>query len=142
MQRHLWLLWLVIAGYLAYLFIGQDRPWAAGVSVLVLGYIAARVSPWWGGRSVRHAEVLERGRHRPGDVVIYWRPGCPYCMRLRHRLGAQRRRAIWVNVWQDPAASAFVRRVNDGDEIVPTVVIGGNARTNPDAAQVRQALAP
>lgn len=45
-----------------------------------------------------------------------------------------------LNVWQDPAASAFVRSVNEGNEVVPTVVIAGRAQTNPDPDAVLRAL--
>ena len=73
-------------------------------------------------------------------VVIYWRPGCAYCARMRVRLGRTGRRAIWVNIWQDPDAAAFVRSINDGNETVPTVVIDGQPLTNPDPAPVLDRL--
>lgn len=73
-------------------------------------------------------------------VVIYWRPGCQYCMRLKATLGDLRDQALWVNIWQDDDAAAFVRSVNDGNETVPTVVIDGEAHTNPDPELVRERL--
>jgi glutaredoxin len=36
-----------------------------------------------------------------------------------------------VNIWDDPEAAAFVRSVANGNETVPTVVIGGVAHVNP-----------
>ena len=74
------------------------------------------------------------------QVVIYWRPGCQFCMRLKSALGDLRGQALWVNIWQDDAAAAFVRRVNDGNETVPTVVIDGEPHTNPDPGTVRERL--
>jgi hypothetical protein len=53
-----------------------------------------------------------------GVPLIYWRPGCTFCVRLRLMLGRAGRRAVWVNVRRDPAASARVRSVNDGNETV------------------------
>ncbi|NLG20540.1 MAG: NrdH-redoxin, partial [Actinomycetales bacterium] len=53
-----------------------------------------------------------------------------------------RDKALWVNIWQDDEAAAFVRSVNDGNETVPTVVIDGEAHTNPDPEVVRQRLEP
>ncbi|RHW44830.1 hypothetical protein D1832_11300 [Dermacoccus abyssi] len=57
------------------------------------------------------------------DVTIYWRPGCVFCMRLENALGASRNKATWRNIWEDDEAREFVAMVNDGNEIVPTVVI-------------------
>jgi len=88
------------------------------------------LSPWQGGRSVRHTDV-ERWPASERPVVIYWRPGCVYCARLRGRLRRTGRRAVWVNIWQDEEAAAFVRSVNDGNETVPTVVIDDHTITNP-----------
>lgn len=78
-----------------------------------------------------------------GRVIVYWRPGCLFCLRLRLRLGTLAQRASWVDIWSDPEAAAFVRDVNGGAETVPTVILpGGEARTNPDPALVRSVLAP
>ncbi|MFD6550103.1 glutaredoxin domain-containing protein [Streptomyces sp. NPDC058398] len=77
-----------------------------------------------------------------GRPVVFWRPGCTYCMRLRIRLGRGARRLHWVNIWQDPEAAAVVRAANDGDETVPTVVVAGRPHTNPDPRWVREQLPP
>lgn len=88
----------------------------------------------------RHWEAQER-LVREGRVIIYWRPGCMFCTRLRWRLGPLGRRATWVDIWSDPEAAAFVRDVNDGAETVPTVILSdGEAHTNPDPALVRAHL--
>lgn len=75
-----------------------------------------------------------------GVPLIYWRTGCAYCVRLRISLGTAGRRAVWVKVSGDPAASARVRSVNDGDETVPTVFVGEEFVTNPSPAWVRRQL--
>lgn len=85
-----------------------------------------------------HAEA--RAVARDG-VAVYWRPGCPYCLRLTTGLRGVAARAAWVNIWDDEDGRAFVRSVNDGNETVPTVVIDGVAHTNPSPALVRRALA-
>jgi glutaredoxin len=36
-----------------------------------------------------------------------------------------------TNIWDDPDAAAFVRSVADGNETVPTVVVGDRAMVNP-----------
>jgi mycoredoxin len=73
------------------------------------------------------------------DVVVYTRPGCPYCYRLRRGL---RRRGVpfgEVNIRHDGAAAATVRAHADGTETVPTVRIGGRWLVNPTAAAVSTA---
>ena len=74
------------------------------------------------------------------DVTIYWRPGCGFCRRLEATLGEAGQRATWRNIWEDDEAREFVAMVNDGNEIVPTVVIDSRPYTNPDPQLVKQAL--
>ncbi|MFI5593918.1 glutaredoxin domain-containing protein [Amycolatopsis sp. NPDC051758] len=72
-------------------------------------------------------------------VTVYWRPGCPYCSRLLgdlDRIGLPLRK---VDIWADPAAAATVRSIANGNETVPTVVVGGTAMVNPRAADVLDA---
>jgi mycoredoxin len=64
-------------------------------------------------------------------VVVYWRPGCPFCFRLRQSLFAARVPVEWRNIWKNPDHAAFVRSVADGNETVPTVVLDGVAQVNP-----------
>ncbi|MBO0913206.1 mycoredoxin [Streptomyces sp. NBC_01260] len=73
-------------------------------------------------------------------VVVYWRPGCPYCMKLRLRLRFTKLEYTEVNIWRDPEAAAFVRSVADGNETVPTVTVGGKAMVNPSKRQVVEAV--
>lgn len=71
------------------------------------------------------------------EVVIYTRPGCPYCFTLRaglRRAGVAHRQ---INIWEDPDAAAFVRSVANGNETVPTVVVGDVHMVNPSARRVR-----
>ena len=75
-----------------------------------------------------------------GRIVVYWRKGCPFCKRLQLVLGRRVRDVVWVDVWADDEASAYVRSVNGGDEVVPTVVIAGTPHTNPPPRQVLAAL--
>ena len=44
------------------------------------------------------------------------------------------------NIWDDPNYAATVRSIADGNETVPTVVIGDAQMVNPNAGQVLQAL--
>lgn len=61
--------------------------------------------------------------HNEAGITVYWRPGCPFCSRLRRKLaragvittestsGTTRRRGV-------------VRSVAGGNETVPTVTVG------------------
>ncbi len=72
-------------------------------------------------------------------IRVYWRPGCPYCAKLRLGLRVGRVSAEWVNIWADSSAAADVRRITGGDETVPTVIVGATALVNPSARQVMAA---
>jgi mycoredoxin len=126
-------------------FAFQGRPWSAAVTCVVLLLIAWVLSPAAFPRSSTRAR--SDGRHdAEGDdlsqrgVVVYWRPGCMFCIRLRWSLGRLARRAEWVDIWADSGAAAYVRGVNGGNETVPTVVVDGTPHTNPEVALVRRAL--
>ncbi|GAB1639786.1 glutaredoxin domain-containing protein [Krasilnikovia sp. MM14-A1259] len=85
-------------------------------------------------------DAMARDRSaKDGRAIIYWRPGCPFCLRLRFALLG--RRAHWVDIWRDPGAAAAVRAVADGNETVPTVILAGAAYVNPDPRWLRGALA-
>jgi glutaredoxin-like protein len=69
-------------------------------------------------------------------VIVYWRPGCPYCHGL---LSGLRRTGIpfhTVNIWEDPEGAAVVRSIARGNETVPTVRIGEAGMVNPSVRQV------
>ncbi len=74
------------------------------------------------------------------NVIIYHRPGCSFCARMKMALRDVADRAVWVDIWEDEEGAAFVRSVNNGNETVPTVVIDGQAHTNPPPGQVHEAL--
>ena len=77
---------------------------------------------------------------RGEETSVEQPPGCPFCTRLERALGADGTRATWRNIWEDDEAREFVAMVNDGNEVVPTVVIDGRPHTNPDPALVKKAL--
>ncbi|KJK39139.1 membrane protein [Streptomyces variegatus] len=112
---------------------------AAVVLLLVFLLLAGVHSPLVFPRPVGALEA-ERRSAADGRPVVYWRPGCTYCLRLRIRLGREARRLHWVDIWRDPAGAAVVRAANQGDETVPTVVVAGRPHTNPDPAWVREQL--
>ena len=69
-------------------------------------------------------------------LVIYWRPLCGFCQRLLEALEVAGIRATLRNLWDAPAAAAYVRSVNDGAQTEPTVVVDGIVYTNPPPDQL------
>ncbi|WP_327596169.1 glutaredoxin domain-containing protein [Streptomyces chartreusis] len=135
------LLLVVVGSAVATTLFLDGSPGAAAALLLVFVLLAGVNSPLIFPRSIGALEAQRRGA-ADGRPVVYWRPGCPYCMRLRVRLGRATRQAHWVNIWRDPAGAAAVRAVNDGNETVPTVVVAGQSHTNPDPEWARDHLFP
>ncbi len=135
--------WVLVGGFGLLLAAWEARQGQVGtalVTMALLGAVAWWMSPWRapGGATQHEVDQVPEGER---GVVVYWRPGCPFCERLRHRLGAAGRAQVtWVDIWRDPEAAAYVRGVNNGDETVPTVVAGGIAHTNPPAEAVLEML--
>lgn len=71
---------------------------------------------------------------------VFWRPGCPFCLKLRATLLLRGVRADWRNIWADDEARAIVAAANGGDEIVPTVRVGDATLTNPSWRELKSAL--
>jgi mycoredoxin len=101
--------------------------------------LAAVLSPLPFPRSIRAVDAQQRSAE-DGRPVIYWRPGCLFCLRLRATLGSNARQAYWVNIWTDPDGAAAVRAITGGDETVPTVVDAGRPSVNPNPGKLRDRL--
>ncbi|GAB3546632.1 glutaredoxin [Actinopolyspora lacussalsi] len=103
------------------------------------------------GESPNHAAEGDHaadGEHRvngeagkDGNVLVYTRPGCPFCISLRAGLRRHGVSFEETDIWQDERAAAAVRELADGNETVPTVVIGSWSAVNPSAEAVREAAA-
>ncbi|MFG2938568.1 glutaredoxin domain-containing protein [Streptomyces sp. NPDC048282] len=117
----------------------KGSPGMAAALLLAFLALAAATSPLIFPRSIG-AQEAQRRSAVDGRPIVFWRPGCAYCMRLRLRLGRSARQLHWVNIWRDPAGAAAVRAVNDRNETVPTVVVAGRPHTNPDPGWVREQL--
>ncbi|WP_406065980.1 hypothetical protein OG462_40960 [Streptomyces sp. NBC_01077] len=117
----------------------KERPGEAVALLAAFLLLAAANSPLIFPKSIGALEAQRRSAD-DGRPVVFWRPGCAYCLRLRIRLGRSARRMHWVDIWRDPAGAAAVRAANDGNETVPTVVVAGRPHVNPDPAWVREQL--
>ncbi|MGW6054755.1 hypothetical protein [Streptomyces sp. NPDC055189] len=114
---------------------------AAAVALLLLFVLLSAVtSPLIFPKSIG-AQEAQRRSAVDGRPIVFWRPGCTYCLRLRIRLGFRAGQLYWVNIWRDPAGAAVVRSANDGNETVPTLIVAGTPHVNPDPAWVREQLA-
>ena len=62
---------------------------------------------------------------------VYYKPGCPFGLRLRAALTLHRVPFRAVAFRDDEAGAALVRAVNDGNEMSPTVRVADKWLTNP-----------
>lgn len=74
-------------------------------------------------------------------AVVYVRTGCPFALRLRAQLVLHRVPHIAVPFRKDEAAAVRVRRLNGGNEVSPTVLVGERWLSNPSWRQVARAAA-
>jgi len=88
-----------------------------------------------------HADLQHGASAGRREITVYWRPGCPFCSSLRHRLHRSDLPFREVNIWDDPNAAAFVRSVAGGNETVPTVSVGDVHLVNPSARTVLEVAA-
>jgi thioredoxin reductase (NADPH) len=56
------------------------------------------------------------------DIKVYGAPWCPDCRRSKQFLNELRVPYAWVDIDKDPQAASFVRSVNNGKQIIPTIV--------------------
>jgi mycoredoxin len=74
------------------------------------------------------------------NLIIYYRPGCPFAAKLRAKLKLARVPYRAVTFGQDATADEAVRNINAGNEISPTVRIGDRYLTNPSVRKIREAM--
>ncbi|MEU1782230.1 glutaredoxin domain-containing protein [Streptomyces abikoensis] len=117
------------------------KPGAATALLLVFVLLAGVHSPLVFPGSIGALEAQRRSAV-DGRPIVFWRPGCKYCLRLRIRLGRSARQLHWVDIWRDPTGAAAVRAANGGNETVPTVVVAGQPYINPAPEWVRAQLYP
>nr|WP_245834114.1 glutaredoxin domain-containing protein [Streptomyces aidingensis] len=75
-------------------------------------------------------------------ITVYTTPACGYCHRLKSRLNAEAIPFTEVSIEHDPDSAALVEKINNGNQVVPTVVFAdGTAMTNPGIPKIKQHLA-
>ena len=74
-------------------------------------------------------------------VKVYGAPWCPDCRRSKQFLGEQRVHYDWIDVDKDPSALDYVKEVNDGKQIIPTIVFeDGSILVEPTNAELATKL--
>ena len=73
------------------------------------------------------------------DAIVYFKPGCPFGIRLRTALTLHRVPHRSVRFRDDEYGATRVREANGGNEISPTVRVAGRWLTNPGWRDVRDA---
>ncbi|MBE1587495.1 mycoredoxin [Nonomuraea angiospora] len=77
-------------------------------------------------------------------LTVYSTTWCGPCKRLKSQLTREGISFKDIDIERDPSAAEFVMSVNNGNQVVPTVVIdtpdGRVVRTNPSALEVKALL--
>jgi thioredoxin reductase (NADPH) len=73
-------------------------------------------------------------------MIVYGAPWCPHCKRVKKFLAAHRVRYAFVDIDTDPQAIARLKELQDGGQIIPTVIYpDGTHEVNPsDEALARR----
>jgi thioredoxin reductase (NADPH) len=71
------------------------------------------------------------------DIIVYGAPWCPDCKQAKQFLGEQRVPFKWIDIDQNTEARDYVQRVNDGKQIIPTIVFkDGSTLVEPTNAEL------
>ena len=74
-------------------------------------------------------------------ITVYGAPWCPDCKRSKQFLGEQRVPYSWVDIDKDEEGRRYVNQVNDGKQIIPTIVFeDGSILVEPSNAELAAKL--
>lgn len=123
-----WVMALLVLALGAALVVTQlpQEPTAAAGGALMAGLLLVLLVRI--GVRNRHDHTWEQALSalRENRSVIFWKPGCMFCARLRRRLGRDER-FLWINVYRDADADRELRRLNGGDQLTPTALLPRDA---------------
>ena len=76
------------------------------------------------------------------SIRVLGAPWCPDCQRAKQFLDRQQVPYLWTDIDQDEEAREFVRQLNGGKQIIPTIVFpDGSILVEPSNAQLARKLA-
>jgi mycoredoxin len=82
------------------------------------------------------SDAIDSDASQPGQIDLYWRPGCGFCTMLQRKLDQLGIERVEHNIWENSDDAAIVRRHARGNETVPTVVVGETGLVNPSAGEL------
>jgi thioredoxin reductase (NADPH) len=74
------------------------------------------------------------------EIVMYGADWCPDCRRAKAFLRENELNFHFIDVDQSEEATETVTQINKGKRIIPTIIINGEAYSNPDNATLRKVL--
>ena len=75
------------------------------------------------------------------NITVYGAPWCPDCRQSKQFLGEQRVRYNWVDIDQDEEGRRRVQELNDGKQIIPTIIFeDGSILVEPSNAELAAKL--
>ena len=75
------------------------------------------------------------------NIKVYGAPWCPDCKRAKQFLGEQRIHYEWIDVDEDPQGMQLVQEMNQGKQIIPTIVFDDSSvLVEPSNAELAQKL--
>lgn len=117
--------------------------WVAA-AVSVLGIVAARaILPRYVATLTDDGSAVatEHGvAGRIEAIEVFWRPGCPFVGGVGRVLDEAGVPTNLRDISENPDDAAIVRSIADGEETVPTLIVGPVALVNPSARLVMATL--
>jgi glutaredoxin len=75
------------------------------------------------------------------EIIFYHTTWCPDCVRAKRFLVKHKIACRWINVSKDVDGLAYVKEVNNGIRVVPTIVFpDGEILTEPSNAELAEKL--
>ena len=65
------------------------------------------------------------------NIKIYGADWCPDCVNAKNFLSSKAVTFEYIIITDNPEAIAYVEKINDGRRVIPTIVIDGEAFSNP-----------
>ncbi len=76
-----------------------------------------------------------------GTITMFSTTWCGYCRNLKSQLDRMGIQYNEINIEETPEAAKLVESINEGNQVVPTVIFpDGSSATNPPALVVKEKL--